>query len=309
MARKSKLQIWTEYAAARSLLAVPSTLPRKAALLFGRAVANLSGHALKNLRKVAYRNLEIALPDTGAEVREQIVKGTFENLGRILGEMSQFPRATRENLAELIEFRFDSKTLARHQVMRAGGRGTIIVSPHLGNWELLVFAYSALFEPISYLARPLDNPLIEDLTVKLRTRFGNRPINKTNSIHEAMRILREGGILGVLADVNSHPKEGVFVPFFGVPACTSSGVAMLALRTHAVIVPMAGVWDSEAKRYIAVHGELIEPVTTGNRKQDVVATTAQFTAEVEKLVRAYPEQWLWIHKRWRSRPPGEPSLY
>jgi KDO2-lipid IV(A) lauroyltransferase len=115
--------------------------------------------------------------------------------------------------------------------------------------------------------------------------------------------------LGILADVNAHPKEGVFVPFFGVPACTSSGVAMLAIRTNAVIIPLAGVWDEKENKYLAIHGDAIEPVMSGDRHADVAATTAKFTAELEKMIRAYPDQWLWIHKRWKSRPPGEKELY
>jgi KDO2-lipid IV(A) lauroyltransferase len=309
MARKSKPLIWLEYAAARSILAAFGAMPHGMAVKAGEAVGRLGRGSLKSLRRVAERNIEIALPDTPQTERAGIIKGSFESLGRVLGEMSRFPKSTRENLDKLIEFRFDPELLAKHEKLRAEGRGTIIVSPHLGNWELLVFAYSALREPISYLARPLDNPLIEDLTVRLRTKFGNRPINKTNSVPAAIKVLREGGILGILADVNAHPKEGVFVPFFGVPACTSAGVAMLAIRTNAVIVPLAGVWDKEIGKYIAVHGDMIEPARTGDRQSDVVETTARITAEVEKLIRAYPDQWLWIHKRWKTRPPGEPELY
>ena len=174
---------------------------------------------------------------------------------------------------------------------------------------MLVFSYSALETPISYLARPLDNPKIEDLTVKLRTRFGNRPINKTNSVMPAVEVLRKGEILGILADVNAHPKEGVFVPFFGVPACTSTGVAMIALRANAIIVPVCGVWDAESKRYKIIHGDVIEPARTGDRKQDVKETTAAFTSVIEGFIRRYPDQWIWIHKRWKTRPPGEPELY
>lgn len=309
MARKSKPLIWLEYAAARGILGAFGVLPHRLAVRTGEAAGRLGLRSLKSLRRVAERNLDIAMPHAAATERERIVKGTFESLGRVLGEMSQFPRATREDLGKKIEFRFDPALVAKHEKLRAEGRGTIIISPHLGNWELLVYAYSALREPISYLARPLDNPLIEDLTVRLRTRFGNRPINKTNSVPAAIKVLREGGILGILADVNVHPKEGVFVPFFGVPACTSAGVAMLAIRTNSVIVPLAGVWDKHAGKYIAVHGDMIEPTQTGDRQNDIVETTGRFTAEVEKLVSMYPDQWLWIHKRWKTRPPGEPDLY
>lgn len=309
MAKKSKQQIWLEYAAVRTIFGVLGILPRNAAVKLGMSVAGLGYRFLSSLRRTGMRNLEIAYPEKSTDEREKLLRGTFDNLGRMLGDLGQFPKATRESLTHLIEFQIDPEILATYEKLKSEGRGIIIVSPHLGNWEMLVYGWSALHEPMSYLARPLDNPLIEDLTVRLRTKFGNQPINKTNSVSIAIRLLREGKILGILADVNAHPKEGVFVPFFGVPASTSIGPAMLAIRTNAVILPMCGVWDSQKGHYIATHGKLIEPAKTGDRQADILETTARFTAEVEKLVRAYPDQWLWIHKRWKTRPPGEKSLY
>lgn len=309
MARKSKTQIWLEFAAAKALVGGLGLLPRRAAVAVGIGTSRLGHRLLKNLRRVADTNLKIAFPDIDDAERARLTKGTFDNLGRVLGEMSQFPKYTPARLEKMIEFRFDPEVLAKYERLRHEGRGFIIVSPHLGNWELLVYAWSALREPISYLARPLDNPLLEDLTVSLRTKFGNRPLNKTNAVPTAIKILREAGTLGILADVNAHPKEGVFVPFFGVPACTSTGVAMLALRTNAVIVPLCGVWDRSTGKYVATHGQLIEVSSSGDRQADILETTARFTAEVEKLIREYPDQWLWIHKRWKTRPPGEPSIY
>lgn len=309
MAKKSSFQIWAEYLAASGIVWAFRILPRRLSVRIAVTFARNVGSLLGSLRRTAKRNLEIAFPDLSGSDRERLTNGAFENLGRVLGEMSQFPKQTPANLEKIFEFRFDPQLYDRYEKWRSEGRGTIIVSPHLGNWELLVFAYSALREPISYLARPLDNPLIEEMTVRLRTRFGNRAINKTNSVPTAIHILRHGGTLGILADVNAHPKEGVFVPFFDVPACTSSGVAMLAIRTNAVIVPLAGVWDKKEGKYIAIHGDAIEPAMTGDRQADIVTTTARFTAEVEKMIREYPDQWLWIHKRWKSRPPGEKELY
>ena len=125
----------------------------------------------------------------------------------------------------------------------------------------------------------------------------------------AIEVLRRGEILGILADVNAHPKEGVFVPFFGVPACTSTGVAMLALRTNSIIIPICGVWDKVNNRYKIIHGDVIEPSRTDDRKQDIVETTAAFTAVLEDFIRQYPDQWIWIHKRWKTRPPGEAEIY
>ena len=293
----------------RVLLGFLGALPRSAALILSKGAAVLAYKMLGGLRRVARRNLEIAFPDMLEEERDRITRASFVSLGRVLGEMSQFPKTTPAQLEHLITFEIDPDLLAEYDRAKAEGRGAIITTGHIGNWELFVFAYAAMYEPISYLARPLDNPMIEDLTVALRTRFGNRPINKTNAVMTASKILREGGVLGILADVNAHPKEGVFVPFFGVPACTSSGAAMLALRTNSMIVPMCAVWDEKAGKYRAFHGHAVEPARTGDRKQDVIETTARFTAEIEKIIRRYPDQWLWIHKRWKTRPPGETGLY
>jgi len=309
MARKSKAQVWAEYIAARTLVGAIGSMPRGLAVSAATLVSQIGYRALGRLRRIAERNLELALPGTSPEQRQSIVKGTFENLGRMLADSSKFGSYTREDLDRLVSFDFTPDQKAEHDRIRAEGRGGILLSPHLGNWEMLVFAYSAMYEPISYLARPLDNPLIEEMTHKTRTRFGNRPINKSNSVGEAVKVLRQGEILGILADVNAHPKEGVFVPFFGIQACTPAGPALLAMRTNAVIIPIACVWDEAARRYRVVQGKVIDPANTGDREADILSTTAAFTSEVERLVREYPEQWLWIHKRWKTRPRGEKELY
>ena len=309
MAKKSKPQIWLEYAAVRLIFGIFGILPRKSAVALGIAAAKLFYPFLGGLRRTGRRNLEIAFPEKSTAEREKILKASFANLGRILGDVSQFPRYTAQRLEQLVEFELDNDAFKNYLKEKAKGRGAIILSPHLGNWEIIVLAYSAVKEPLSYLARPLDNPLIEEMTDDFRTRFGNRPLNKTNSVMTAVEILRQGGLLGVLPDVNAHPKDGVFVPLFGVPACTTSGVAMLALRTNAIILPVCGIWDEQAGRYRFINGSIVEPVRTGNRQQDIVETTALYTHALEKFIRAYPEQWLWIHKRWKTRPPGEPKLY
>lgn len=309
MAKKSKTHVRLEYAAVRTVLGTLGVLSRPAAVWLATFLSSIAYHVLSGLRRVAAVNLKIAFPEKDEADRKRLAKGAFTNLGRVLGEMSQFPKATRESMDALIEFQIDPKVYGEYQKLKEMGRGVIIVSPHLGNWEVLVFGWATYDSPMSYLARPLDNARIESLTIRLRTKFGNRPINKTNSVMTAARVLREEGLLGILADVNAHPKEGVFVPFFGVQACTSSGPALLAMRTDSAILPMCGAWDEEKQHYIGVHGRLIYPASTGDRQADVTTTTAEFTAEVEKLIRRFPDQWLWIHKRWKTRPPGEPPIY
>ena len=313
MAKKSTAQIWLEYIPVRILFAVMGALPRSAATKVGVMLGRLTYKLARGLRRVALRNLEIAFPEMSPVERERIAIGSFESLGRMLGELAQFPRATREQLEKLIEFHFLSEESSPERIAfeaeRAKGRGVLLLGPHLGNWEMGVFAYSALHDKLTYLARPLDNPLIEDFTVRLRTRFGNRAIDKNQSVTKAIVILREGGILGVLPDVNVLHRDGVFVPFFGTLACTTSGVAMMAMRTGAMIVPMCCVWNKETEKYDVFYGKFIEPPNTGDRHRDVYETTAAFTAEMEKFIRSYPDQWLWIHKRWKTRPEGEDELY
>jgi KDO2-lipid IV(A) lauroyltransferase len=309
MAKKSSGVIRIEYFAARFALAVLGLLPRRAAVSISIGILRVLPHVLPGLRRIGLRNLEIAFPEKSISERSEILNGTFNNLGRVLGELSQFHKFTRDQLAELIDFELDEESKRLYDRNKREGRGVLITTGHLGNWEMLVLGFAALYEPISYLARPLDNPRIDEMLNGLRTRFGNRPINKTNSAMTAIKILREGGILGVLSDVNAHPKEGVFVPFFGVPACTLSGAAMLAIRSNAFIFPTFCVWDKSFMRYKFVHGPLLEPSNTGDRKHDIVATTAAYTSEIEKIIRQYPNQWMWIHRRWKTRPPRQTGLY
>jgi Kdo2-lipid IVA lauroyltransferase/acyltransferase len=309
MAKKGNAVIWAEYAAAKSLIGGLGLLPRHAAVYLGVAVAKLCFHLLGKLRRTGLRNLEIAFPDAAEEERRRMLKGTFESLGRVLGEVSQFGKATKESIAKIVDFELAQELQDLWARLKEEKRGLVITTGHLGNWELLVFAFAALYEPMAYLARPIDNPLIEDLTVRMRTRFGNKPLNKTNSALTAIRLLRQGEFVGVLADVNAHPKEGVFVPFFGVPACTTAGPATLAIRTNSLLFPIFCVYDHDTGRYKIAHGKVVEPADTGDRDADITATTAEYTAEIEKIIRQYPDQWLWIHKRWKTRPRGEAPLY
>ncbi len=309
MAKKKSWLVNVEYAATRVAFAILGLLPRGLAIALGIGLMRLVPFVLTSLRRTGMRNLEIAFPEKSDAERTEILAGTFENLGRVLGELSQVNKLSKEKFAEIIDFELDAESKYVYARNKAEGRGVLITTGHLGNWEMLVLGFAALYEPISYLARPLDNPKIDALLNERRTRFGNNPINKTNSAMMAIRILREGGILGILSDVNAHPKEGVFVPFFGVQACTASGAAMMAIRADSFIFPTFCVWDRDIKRYKFVHGPLLEPSKTGDLKRDIIETTAAYTAEIEKIIRSYPDQWMWIHKRWKTRPKGEADIY
>ncbi len=263
MASRGK-QFKLEYLLARSTLGVFGILPRPMAIGLGRAMGRIAYWLPLKLRRTGECNLKIAFPEIGEQERQRLLRGCFDNLGRLLAEFSQFPRMSPER---------------------------------------------ALEYPISFLVRPLDNERIEEMIERIRTRFGNQAIDKKSAARQALRVLRQGGTLGILSDLNTHPFEGVFVPFFGKLACTTAGIATLALKTDAVVIPTCAVWDKKRKRYF-FHGDpAVELVRTGNHDKDIEVNTARFAAAIERMVRLYPDQWLWIHKRWKTRPPGEPDLY
>lgn len=309
MATKSKPQIWLEYSVARALLGALRVLPMRTAMFVGVTIGRIAYHALGKLRRVGMRNLELAFPEKSEAERVAILKGAFRNLGRVMTVTSWFDSLASDKVTELIEYAPDPAFAATYEETRREGRGRIILGGHIGNWELQAFYYPFFFEPLSFLARRMDNPLIEEYVRGIRTRLGNKQIDKERSASAILRVLKSGGAVGVLADVNSHPKEGVFVPFFGIPACTARGVAMLAIRANAVIVPMWAMWDEAKGKYKFVHDDIIEPVNSGDRARDIEQTTALYVAATERVIRAYPDQWIWIHRRWKTRPAGEKELY
>jgi KDO2-lipid IV(A) lauroyltransferase len=297
-----------EYLVARAFLAILALLPLSFATRVAMVGSRVLFACLPRLCRVGLRNLELAFPDLSLTERRQLLEQSFENFGRIIADFAHFPRSTPTDLAARVESSLPQAWEARYRAAKVAGRGVIFVTPHLGNWEMLALAMSAIFEPIAYLARPLDNPLLDRYTSSVRSRFGNRPINKRDSVLQGLAILDGGGNLGLLADVNTLQRDGVFVPFFGHLACTTRSVAMLALRTDALIVPVCCVWDTN--RYRILVGEPVEAVRTASyAKKNIIDTTVLYTAEIEKFIRAYPGQWIWIHRRWKTRPSGQPSLY
>ncbi|HEX9543779.1 MAG TPA: lysophospholipid acyltransferase family protein [Pyrinomonadaceae bacterium] len=307
MAKHSKFQIILEYALARSILASLGLLPRLVAVVLGVTMGRVAYLLPGTLRRTGERNLEIAFPEMDQRDRKRLLRASFESLGRLLGEFSQLPKATPDKLRKLIEY--DEVGLRHLRKAEKNKRGVIFLTGHLGVWELHSFGWSALEYPLSFLVRPLDNERIEEMVERIRTRFGNRAIDKKNAARQSLRVLREGGTLGILSDLNTQPYEGVFVPFFGKLACTTAGIATLALKTDAVVIPTCAVWDKKKKRYF-FHGDPpVELVRTGDHAKDIEVNTANFAAAMERMIRLYPDQWLWIHKRWKTRPPGEPEIY
>jgi KDO2-lipid IV(A) lauroyltransferase len=305
MAKKSNAQINLEYAAARIAVGALSILPLRMALAVGRAFGGLAHFFGGRLRRTGERNLEMALPDLDAAGRRRVLRGTFTSLGRQLGLFSQLNKITKENLSRVCVV----EGFEHLRAARAGHRAVIMFTGHLGAWELTAITPSVLDYPLSFLVRRIDNPKIEEMVERIRTRLGNRSIDKKAAARPMLKALNSGGTLGILIDLNSQPHEGVFVDYFGIPASTSVGIADLALRSNPVILPIFAPWDPVRRKYVVKIEPPLHFEPTGSREDDARELTQLMTAVIEKYVRTYPDQWLWIHKRWNTRPAGEPDLY
>ena len=199
--------------------------------------------------------------------------------------------------------------LENYLAARDRGKGVLVLTGHLGAWELSSFYHSLMGMPMGMVIRRLDNSLIDALVNRIRCLHGNRVIHKDDFARGLIASMRAGETVGILMDTNMTPPQGVFVPFFGVLACTASGVARIAAKTGASVVPGFLLWEKTEKQYVLHFGNEIEVIRTGDPEQDVVANTASFTAAIERYIRQYPEQWLWLHRRWKTRPPGEEGIY
>ncbi len=298
MDSKGSTRNYIEYAAVRSLTAGLGWLPRSAAVGTGRVLGRLAYYGFGRLRQIGRRNLRIAMPHLNAAGQKEVLRGCFDSLGRQLGEFSHFQQATAGSLKEVVEY--DSESLTRLEEAKSRARGILFVTAHLGGWEVLAFAHSALMNPISILARPIENPRVDRMVHAVRTRFGNEIIDKKAAGLTCMRILKKGGTLGILADLNSLPQEGAFVPFFGHLACTTLAVSALALASEAVVFPVFAPWDPGRKKYVFRGGPVVEILRTGDHEKDLGINTARILSVIEKTIREYPDQWLWIHDRWHA---------
>ena len=305
MGKHGKVQTAVEYGAARSILTGLGMLPRPLAVSLGLGLGRIAYTFGGRLRRTGARNLQLAFPEMSEKERASILRGCFANLGRLLGEFSRLSRATPESLRSMIE----CEGIENLEAARAAGRGVILFTGHLGAWELSSFALSAFGYPMSFLARRIDNPKVEKIIERTRTRFGNRSIDKRSAARPILRTLRAGGTVGILVDLNTHPHEAIFVDFFGIPASTTSGLATLALRTGAAVLPVFIPWDEERRRFVLRVDPPLNIERTGDEAEDVNRLTSLFTSIIESYVRRFPGQWLWIHRRWNTRPAGEENFY
>lgn len=296
---------WIEYAPVWLVVRTLGVLPRPLARSIGIAIGGCVYGLHRRLRRVGERNLELAYPEMPPEERRRILRGVFTTLGRQLADFTQLPRLTAKNVSRLAVYDGLENYLAAQQL----GKGVLFVTAHLGGWELGSYAHAVYGHPIKIVVRALDNKPLDRFVAAWRTRSGNQTFDKDEFARGLLAAMRAGETVGILMDTNMTPPQGVFVPFFGRLACTASGLARVALRTGASVVPGFTVWDEQRKKYRICFDPALPLVRSGDDEADVAANTAAFTAVIEKYVRQHPEQWLWVHRRWKTRPAGEPPLY
>jgi len=294
-----------EYAAVWLLLKIFGALPRSLSRGLAATIARLLYAALPKLRKTTEFNLRLAFPDRNDAQRAAVRRGMLRNLGWMAAEFARLPRYTKENIERYV-------ILDGHENFLEGqrrGKGVLYLTGHIGAWELSSFAHALYGFPLHYMARPLDNPRIDALVNHYRCLSGNEPIFKNESARALLRILHGKGTVGILADQNTMREEGVFVDFFDHPACTTTGLARVALHTDAAVVPGYCWWDAQLRKYRLRFEPPVELVRTGDPDRDIFENTKKFTKVLEDIIRMHPEQWVWVHARWKTRPEGEPKLY
>lgn len=294
-----------ESVAGSGLLRILGALPRPLAVHAAAGISYLLYCATPKFRRIADRNLRLALPELSNSERAAITRGVYRSLGRLLAECARFPSLTPDNIREIVTY----NGLEHYQEAMARGRGVLFLTAHLGPWELGAFAHALYGYPIQILYRPLDNPRLDRLVNRYRTLSGNTLINKRDSARGILAALARNQTVGILADQNTSLEEGVFVNFFGKPASATAGIARVALHTGAAVLPAFCVWEEASRRYVIHFEPALELATSNDRERDIQTATQQMASVIERYIRRYPDQWLWIHRRWKTRPPGEPEIY
>jgi len=302
---KNGVKSAAEYAAAVALLRIFGWMPRKLAFHAARIASWLGFRLARRQRNSGLRNLAMTMPALRAEQCESILRACFDNLGRLLVEVSHFPDLNKSNISQYVVYEgFENFA---EGVRR--GKGVIFLTGHFGAWELSSFAHSIYGHPMKFVVREIDNPRVEGLISGYRSLGGNAPIRRRNASRDILKALRNNETVGILMDQNTVREEGVFADFFGIPAATTPAVATFALRTGAAVIPGFLIWDETLQKHRLHFDPPLKLIQTGDRTADILENTKMFNKVLENYIRKNPDQWLWIHRRWKTRPEGEAPLY
>ena len=291
----------------RAAIGAFALLPRALALRVGALLGDLFYLLDWRDRGIALINLGIAFPDRTPAERRALLRASVRNLGRTAAEICHFGSLTAATVRDYVTI--DEPACWQAALDRAAQRGTVILTGHFGNWELLAYACALLGHPISLVHRPMNNLLVDDAITAIRERAGTVSLTKKKAAKAALRALHRHQIVAIPADQNQTRRYGVFADLFGLPASTTPGPARLAMLSGAPVVPVFLVREGDSDRHRIVVLPEVELVKTSDRDADVIENTRRCNAVFETMLRRYPEQWIWFHKRWKTRPIGDPRIY
>jgi Kdo2-lipid IVA lauroyltransferase/acyltransferase len=294
-----------EYLVVFTIIRALGAMPRPLARAVAYAIALLAYAAASKLRRVGLRNLDIAFPQMARKEKKRILRQMFLGLGRQLVEFCRFPQYTRENISEIAIY----EGFENYDRARAAGNGVFFLTGHFGGWEVGSFATSIYGNPLRIVIRELDNPRVNALVNHYRTLHGNALSDNRDFVRALIGAVRAGETVGILMDTNMTPPQGVFVDYFGELACTACGMARIALRTGAAVIPAFTLWDDALRKYKIIFDPPLQLAQTGDDEADAIENTARFTKKLEEYARRYPEQWLWVHRRWKTRPADGKKMY
>lgn len=296
--KRGKELVWlAEYLLFVVAVRIMRSLPLGAAMRLGGALGGLAYGLDRRHREVTEKNLADCLKDRTPAQRSGIARSVYRNLGYSAVEFIRSDRYGKEPLNRYFRFtNYESFERAREK-----GRGVVLLTAHCGSWEIMAMSQALKGHPFGVVVRPLDNPYLDRAITAIRSMYGNTMINKRRGMRQVLQTLSEGRAVGILLDQNVTRSEGVFVDFFGRPACTNKGLAALALKTKAPVVP-AFIRRTGFDTHEIVLGDELPLVETGDRDADVMANTQMYTKVIEDFVRKYPDQWFWMHMRWKTRP-------
>jgi Kdo2-lipid IVA lauroyltransferase/acyltransferase len=295
------LEYWLVVAIASCLGRMPCGVAR----VFSECIAFAVYWCFGRLRRVGMRNLEMAFPKLQPKARRRILRRVYVHLGWQLVEFCRMTRYSAENTRNWIR----TEGMEHYQAAQARGKGVLVLTGHLGAWELSGFYHSLMGHPMGMLIRRLDNRRLDEYVNRVRGLHGNFVLSKDDFGRGLLTAIHAGETIGMLIDTNMTPPRGEFVNFLGTDACTGTGLAHVARITGAAVLPGFMLWEPAEGKYVLRFGPEIEIPHTTDRGADILEGTRRCTAELERWIRRYPDQWLWIHRRWKTRPAGEPGLY
>jgi Kdo2-lipid IVA lauroyltransferase/acyltransferase len=277
-------------------------IPREAAIRFAGFLGRVWFVVDKRHRDVALQNLThvFGAEKNTAEIRK-MARQIFCNLILILFEIAWFMRLKDKDFPK----HFHVHGLHYLKAAHKKGKGVLVLTGHMGNWELMCMAAAMLGYPLSAIYRPLDFKPLDRFFINLRGRYGTTLYPKKNAMRPILQGLKKGELIGILLDQNTNEQSGVFVDFFNRQACTNKGLALISLRMQAPVVPLFLLREQDGFR--VEFGPEVPVVRTGDKDKDIKINTRQYNRVIEDVIRRYPDQWFWLHRRWKTKNPESPS--